>query len=120
MEYFGTDGYFGCQISSKKYEFSYHSKSSPAQFVHTCNIPRGTALYSVRHIFEDRSKNLRATTNMDVLLTDADDLIELITILFFTPGGEFYLEDEVFHDVEEEEQATCGLGRLSAREGTES
>ena len=40
---------------------------------------------------------------MDVLLNDADDLIELITILFFTPGGRFYLEDEVIHDVEEEE-----------------
>jgi hypothetical protein len=26
VEYFGTDGYFGCQICSKKYEFSYHSK----------------------------------------------------------------------------------------------
>ena len=46
------------------------------------------------------------TSNMDVLLNDADDLIELITILFFTPGGEFFLEDdEVLHaDVEEEEQ----------------
>jgi hypothetical protein len=58
----------------------------------------------VRHIFEDRSKNLRATTNMDVLLNDADDLIEVITILFFTPGGKFYLKNEVLHDVEEEEQ----------------
>jgi hypothetical protein len=79
-------------------------KSSPAQFVHTCTILRCTALYSVRHIFKDRSKNLRATTNMDVFLNDADDLIELITILFFTPGGKFYLENEVLHDVEEEEQ----------------
>jgi hypothetical protein len=79
-------------------------ESSPAQFVHTCTILRGTALYSVRHIFEDRSKNLRATTNMDVLLNDADDLIELITILFFTPGGKFYLTNEVLHDLEEEEQ----------------
>jgi hypothetical protein len=26
LEYLGTDGYFGCQICSKKYEFSYHSK----------------------------------------------------------------------------------------------
>ncbi len=51
VEYFGTDGYFGCQICSKKYEFSYHSKNSPAQFVHTFAIC-STALHSVPHILK--------------------------------------------------------------------
>jgi hypothetical protein len=51
LEYFGTDGYFGCQICSKKYKFSYHSKNSPAQFVHAYAICN-TAFYAVRHILK--------------------------------------------------------------------
>ena len=34
---------------------------------------------------------------MDVLLNDAYHLIELIMILFFTPGGKFYLKHEFLH-----------------------
>jgi hypothetical protein len=38
LECFGTDGYFGCQICSKKYEFSYHSKNSPGRSGNTWQI----------------------------------------------------------------------------------
>jgi hypothetical protein len=41
---------------------------------------------------------------MDVVWDDNGDLIDLVMMLFFTPGGDFTPENEVLHHVEDEGQ----------------
>ncbi len=43
---------------------------------------------------------------MDVVWDDNGDLIDLVMMLFFTPGGDFTPENEVLHHVEDEGQPT--------------
>ena len=64
----------------------------------------------VRHICDSVGHTLYSTAfqyrnKMDVVWDDNGDLIDLVMMLFFTPGGEFTLENEVLHQhVEDEEQ----------------
>ncbi len=61
VDYFGTDGYFGCQICFQKFKFSYHSNKKPCSI---CPCLRHTSYGVVlgAPYFDDRSRNLRTTT----------------------------------------------------------
>jgi hypothetical protein len=47
---------------------------------------------------------------MDVVWDDNGDLINLVMMLFFTPGGDFTPENEVLHHVDEEGQPVVWWG----------
>ena len=55
---------------------------------------------------------------MDIIWDDNGDLIDLVTMLFFTPGGDFTLENEVLQPSwGGGRRTTCGLGRISSMIG---